>query len=99
MSVPKLYGLFLAQKVSKIRFVWEQYSVSKSFVTGSWWSSTNSINLWTLTKDEYSEEDNESDDVPVSVANIPVDGDVTGLEFLDYDNIAVSTSSRKSEYN
>lgn len=98
MSDPKLYGTFVSQKVSKIRFVHEQFNVSTSFITGSWWSSSNSIDLWRLTKDEYSDGDDDHEYLPVSVAKIPVNGDVTGLEFLDKDNVAVATTAEESGY-
>lgn len=71
----------------------EQFDDSKSFVTGSWWSSSNLVNLWRFTKDEYLEEDDDTDYIPQSISKIPVNGDVTGLEFLDYNNLAVSTTS------
>lgn len=92
MTDQKLYGSFVAQKISKIRFVQEQFNVSNSFIAGSWCSQTNSIDLWRLTKDEYSEDDDETEYIPISVAKISVNGDVTGLEFLNYDNVAVSTT-------
>lgn len=98
MSEPKLYGSFVSQNVSKIRFIQEQFNVSKSFLTGSWWSSSNSIDLWRLTKDEYSDAEDDNEYLPVSVAKVPINGDVTGLEFLDNDNIAVSTTAEESEY-
>lgn len=97
MADQKLYGSFVAQKISKIRFVQEQFNVSRSFIAGSWGSQTNSIDLWRLTRDEYTEDDNEY--IPISVAKILVKGDVTGLEFLNYNNVAVSTTSEECEYN
>lgn len=95
MTDQKLYGSFVAQKISKIRFVQEQFSVPKSFIAGSWGSQVNSIDLWHLTRDEYTEDDY----LPISVAKIPVNGDVTGLEFLNYDNVAISSTSQECKYN
>lgn len=97
MSEPKTYTSFVSQKVSKIRFVNEQFNVSKTFITGSWWSSPNSIDLWRLTKDEYSDADDDNEYVPALVSKVAVDGDVTGLEFIDNNNIAVSTTAKESE--
>lgn len=94
MSDLKLYGSFISAKVSKVRFVQEKYKSSDSFLTGSWGISTNAINLWKLTKDEYSNEDADSDYVPKSIARIPVEGDVTGLEFLDENTVACSTADK-----
>lgn len=94
MSDLRLYGSFISEKVSKVRFVQEKYKLADSFVTGSWDISTNAISLWKLTKDEFSTEDNDSDYIPKSVAKIPVHGDVTGLEFLNAETIVCSTSSK-----
>lgn len=94
MSDLKLYSSFVAVKVSKIRFVQEKYKSADSFVTGSWGLSTNTIGLWKLTKDEYSDDDADKDYIPTSIAKIPVEGDVTGLEFLN-ENTIVCTSADK----
>lgn len=92
----KLYGSFVSEKVSKIRFVQEKYKSADLFVSGSWGSSDNSINLWKLTKDEYST-DNESDYIPKSISKILVNGDVTGLEFINAETIVCSTAAKSGE--
>lgn len=93
MADIKFYGSFVAEKFSKVRFVQEKYKLADTFVSGSWGLSTNAINLWQLTKDEFSFDDADSDYVPKSIAKISVDGDVTGLEFLNSETIVCSTSS------
>lgn len=93
MADIKLYGSFIAEKLSKVRFVQEKYKLVDTFVSGGWGLSTNAINLWQLTKDEFSMDDDDGDYVPKSIAKVAVDGDVTGLEFLNADTIVCSTSS------
>lgn len=98
MADIKLYGSFIAEKLSKVRFVQEKYKLADTFVSGSWGLSTNAVNLWQLTKDDFSMDDGDSDYVPKSIAKIPVDGDVTGLEFLNADTIVCSTSSKRGRF-
>lgn len=88
-----MYGSFIAEKLSKVRFVQEKYKLADTFVSGSWGLSANAVNLWQLVKDEFSMDDGDNDYVPKSNAKITVDGDVTGLEFLNADTIVCSTSS------
>lgn len=85
---------FVSEKVAKIRFVQERYKEVDTFVTGGWGSDTNFIGLWKLSKDELSHDDHDFDYTPKSLHKVPVDGDVTGLEFLGTDSIVCSTSSR-----
>lgn len=96
MTDIKLYGSFIAEKLSKVRFVQEKYKLADTFVSGSWGHSTNAVNLWQLIKDEFSMDDGDSDYVPKSNAKVTVKGDVTGLEFLNADTIVCSTSSTKN---
>lgn len=84
---------FVSEKVSKIRFVQEKYKQADTFVTGGWGSDLNAIGLWKLTKDEQSNDETESDYTPKSISKIKVDGDVTGLEFLNSESIVCTTSS------
>lgn len=96
MADPLVNGMFLSEKVSKIRWVPQQYSTPDSFVTGGWDSPENSIKLWKLTSgndlfgagggDEHSEY------IPKCTAELPLSGDITGLEFVDSDHIVVASS-------
>lgn len=84
---------FVSEKVSKIRFVQEKYKQADTFITGSWGSEPNAIGLWNLTKEELSNEDGESDYTPKAISKLKVDGDVTGLEFINAESIVCSTSA------
>lgn len=86
---------FVSEKVAKIRFVQEKYKEIDTFVAGSWGSNTNSIGLWKLSKDDLSNDDNDFDYTPKSIAKVAIDGDVTGMEFLNNETIVCSTSSNK----
>lgn len=99
MAEMKIYGSFVGQKLSQIRFVEEKYKLADTFISGSWGPSTNTVNLWQLTKDEFSLDDGDSDYVPKSIAKINVDGDVTGLEFLNAETIVCSTSSKDGMFH
>lgn len=98
VSLDQVSCSFVSEKVSKIRFVQEKYKQADTFVTGGWGSDVNTIGLWKLTKDEQSNDECDIDYMPKSIAKIPIDGDVTGLEFLNPELIVCSTSSDKSMY-
>lgn len=89
---------FVSEKVSKIRFVQEKYKQSNTFVTGGWGSDPNTIGLWKLTRDESTNDGNEDDSTPKSISKIKVDGDVTGLEFLNTESIVCSTSAEDGKH-
>lgn len=88
---------FISEKVAKIRFVQEKYKQADTFVTGGWGSNPNTVGVWKLTKDEQSNDENEIDYTPKSVSKIPVESDVTGLEFLNPESIVCSTSSENGK--
>lgn len=93
-SLDQVNCSFVSEKVSKIRFVQEKYKQADTFITGSWGSdANNTVGLWKLTKDELSNDENEVDYTPKSVSKVKVDGDVTGLEFLNSESIVCTTSS------
>lgn len=88
---------FISEKVSKIRFVQEKYKQADTFVTGGWGSDPNSIALWKLTKEELSNDEGENDYTPKSISKVKVDGDVTGLEFINSESIVCSTSAENGK--
>ena len=84
----KINGSFVSEKISKIRFVQENYEESTKFVSGS----ASNIKLWKLIKSDFMMGEDENELVPKNLAKIPVTGDVTGLEFVDYNNFAACSS-------
>lgn len=98
ISLDQVSCSFVSEKVSKIRFVQEKYKQADTFVTGGWGSDINTIGLWKLAKDEQSNDECDIDYMPKSISKIPIDGDVTGLEFLSPELIVCTTSSDNSEY-
>ena len=86
----KVNCTFVSEKISKVRWLPEQYNAAESFVTGSWDSKLNNVKLWKLVPNEYSDDDTEI--IPKSFAKLQFPGDITGLELIDYDNIAISSS-------
>lgn len=83
-------GTFISEKVSKVRWIPEQYTAPDSFVTGSWDFPVNTIKLWKLASRDIMEEENES--IPKCIAKVNITGDVTGLEFVDANHIVVSST-------
>lgn len=95
MSDPRVNGMFLSEKVSKIRWNPQQFSEPDSFVTGAWDSPESSVKLWKLTSgnaffggggDELSEY------IPKCTAKLILPGDITGLQFVDSEHIVVASS-------
>lgn len=88
--------IFIGEKVSKIRWVAEQYDESNHFVTGNHNSiGKNSVKVWKLFRNEYSDDENEYS--PKCTAELKFGGDITGLEFLDAENIISSSNTGNIE--
>ena len=91
-TMVKINSSFVSEKIQKIRFVDEKNSEEPdSFITGSENVNFN-LKLWRLTKNKFSE-DEEHEFVPTVASKITLDGEITGVEFLDCNNFAVSTST------
>lgn len=87
MDKIKVNGSFVSEKISKIRWLPEPYADADKFVTGSWDSSVNNLKVWALVKNQYSD-----DCVPKCCDKLEYTADITGLEFIDNDNIVASSS-------
>ncbi|KAJ8735233.1 hypothetical protein PYW07_006853 [Mythimna separata] len=85
----EVQGTFVSQKISKIRWIAEDYVETKCFFTGSWDDDVNSVKVWTF------ESPHEEDEVeyPRQLSEYPVDGDVTEIKFTEKNKIAVSLSN------
>lgn len=97
-SAEQVNCTFVSEKVSKIRFVQEKYKQSDTFISGGWGSNPNAIGLWKLTKEDLSNDDAEGDTTPKSISKLNIDGDVTGLEFINSESIVCSTSSENGKH-
>lgn len=93
MGSVKLSSSFVSQKISQVKWVPEKYSDPTCFITGSWDDRQNSLKYWKLSlpPTEFPTVDEEV--IPKCLTKVPVEGDVTGLEFIDNDKIGVSTSN------
>lgn len=98
LTLDRVNCSFISEKVSKIRFIQEKYKQSDTFITGGWGSNPNSVGLWKLARDEQANDESDIDYTPKSISKIPVDGDITGLEFLNPESIVCSTSSDNGKY-
>lgn len=105
MSALKVNGTFISEKVSRVRWIPEQYTTPSSFLTGSWEShSSSAIKLWRLTADsDFADDDGTASQsaqahtadanlVPKCTDKLPFSGDNTGMAFIDSDHIVVSSS-------
>lgn len=97
MSDPQVNGMYLSEKVAKIRFIPEQYRSPDSFVTGGWGSQDSSVKLWKLTNGNnfygVGAGDEPSEYIPKCTAQSSLPGDITGLEFVDADHIVVASTN------
>lgn len=91
MSTAKLNASVISEKVSKIRWIPEQYSAPSSFVTGNWDFASNNVRIWTYVQNDLTDEDIEY--TPKSTAKVNIAGDVTGIQFVNLDNFLVSSSN------
>lgn len=91
MSTAKLNASVISEKVSKIRWIPEQYSAPQSFVTGNWDFGSNNVRIWTYIQNDLTDEDIEY--IPKTTAKVNISGDVTGIEFVNLDNFLVSSSN------
>lgn len=94
MSTTKLNASVISEKVSKIRWIPEQYSAPQTFVTGNWDFGSNNVRIWTYIQNDLTDEDIEY--TPKSTAKVNIAGDVTGIEFVNLDNFLVSSSNGES---
>lgn len=85
----EVQGTFVSQKISKIRWIAEDYVETKCFFTGSWDDDQNSIKVWTL----ESPHEEEEVEYPRQLSEYLVDGDVTQIKFTEKNKIAVSLSN------
>lgn len=87
----KVNGNFISEKVSRIRWIPEQYTAPDSFITGSWEFSENSVKIWKISSCDYAA-DEQQETIPKCTSSLTFAGDVTGLEFVDADHVVVSSS-------
>lgn len=83
----KVAAHYISEKVSKVRWLPEQLQQSDRFVTGSWDMDNNFVRLWRLHPNPY---DQNVDHTPRCNDKVSIEGDVTGLEFVTNDTLAVS---------
>ncbi|XP_055585619.1 nucleoporin Nup43 [Uranotaenia lowii] len=91
----KVNSTFISEKVSRIRWVPEQYDESSSFISAGWDSDENSVKVWKLFRNDYgigSDGEDENEFVPKCMAEVCFAGDISGLEFVDERTIVASNS-------
>jgi len=92
MSLANVSTHYISEKVARVRWLPEQLQQSERFVTGSWDMDRNFVRLWRLQSNQYAtatESDN-VDNVPRCMDKVAMEDDVTAMEFVDKDTLAVS---------
>lgn len=87
----KVNSTFISEKVSRIRWIPEQYDESNSFITGSWDLDVNNLKVWKLFRNDYADDD-ENEFVPKCTAEVCFTGDISGLEFVDKRTVVLSST-------
>lgn len=86
----KVNSTFISEKVSRIRWIPEQYDESSSFLTGSWDLDVNNLKVWKLLRNDYADDENEF--VPKCTAEVCFTGDISGMEFVDERTVILSST-------
>ena len=87
-STFKVNSSFVSERISKIRFIKDQ----NCFEPDLFVSVSDSVKLWKLMTNELNDE-TESDVIPKMMSKLQVDGDLTGLETVDHNNVVVSSGN------
>ncbi|XP_017101743.1 nucleoporin Nup43 [Drosophila bipectinata] len=88
---------YISEKVSRVRWLPEQLLQSERFITGSWDMDRNFVRLWKLQSNQYATANTAAaaDNVelmPRCMDKVSMEDDVTGMEFVDKDTLAVTTA-------
>ncbi|KAH8382344.1 hypothetical protein KR009_002968 [Drosophila setifemur] len=95
MSLNNVSTHYISEKVAKVRWLPEQLQQSERFITGSWDMDRNFVRLWRLQSNQYAMSDASVANVehtPRCMDKVAIEGDVTGMEFVDKDTLVVSCS-------
>lgn len=89
----KVAAHYISEKVAKVRWLPEKLLQSERFVTGSWDMDKNFVRMWRLYSNPYAEN---VEHTPRCNDKVSMEGDVTGLEFVNDDTLAVACADGKS---
>lgn len=84
---------YISEKVAKVRWLPESLQQSERFVTGSWDMDQNFVRMWRLYSNPYAENVKHT---PRCNDKVAMENDVTGLEFVNDDTLAVGCADGKS---
>ncbi|XP_033163920.1 nucleoporin Nup43 [Drosophila mauritiana] len=91
MSFANVSTHYISEKVSRVRWLPEELQQSERFVTGSWDMDQNFVRLWRLLSNQYATAtDSDVDQIPRCMDKVRMEDDVTAMEFVDKDTLAVS---------
>ncbi|XP_067012386.1 nucleoporin Nup43 [Anabrus simplex] len=87
MTMDKVHGTFVSEKINKVKWKPESLCDAGYFVTGSWDNETNQVTLWL-----YPPYEEDPDLYPYQVATYSHPGDVTEMAFINTDTFVVASS-------
>ncbi|EDW14446.1 nucleoporin Nup43 [Drosophila mojavensis] len=88
---------YISEKISQVRWLPEKLTQSERFVTGTWDMDTNFVRVWRLYANPYAEN---VEHTPRCNDKMAIEGDVTGIEFINDDTFAVGCNDgRLSLFN
>ncbi|KAH8268038.1 hypothetical protein KR018_007425 [Drosophila ironensis] len=91
---------YISEKVSRVRWLPEQLQQSERFLTGSWDMDRNFVRLWRLHTNQFATANvtagGPPELLPRCMDKVALEDDVTAMEFVDKDTLAVSCADGKS---
>lgn len=88
-STFKVNSSFVSERISKIRFINDQNCLEPELFVSA---SDSRVKLWKLISNQFNDE-TENDFTPKVMSKLQVDGDLTGLEVVDHNNVVASSGS------
>ncbi|KAH8264500.1 hypothetical protein KR038_009151 [Drosophila bunnanda] len=83
---------YISEKVARVRWLPEALHQSERFVTGSWDMDRNFVRVWKLQSNQHvsATGTDDVDQIPRCMDKVPMEDDVTAMEFVDNSTLAVS---------
>ncbi|KAH8288548.1 hypothetical protein KR054_005043 [Drosophila jambulina] len=83
---------YISEKVARVRWLPEALQQSERFVTGSWDMDKNFVRLWKLQSNQHvgATGTDDVDQIPRCMDKVPMEDDVTAMEFVNNSTLAVS---------
>lgn len=87
MSLSKIHGTFVSEKINKIRWRPDPFNNPHFFISGSWDQEQNTIKLWDF------QENDDLEIYPYEICSYDYSGDITEAQFINQDNFVTASSN------